>query len=137
MSSFTSSIDNLKKAVAIAEQIERLEGELKAVLSGTAIIVTPEPASTPTTKRGSKRKMSAATIAKMRASQKARWAKKEVVLAVDTVVKATEKPVKKAKRKLSDLGRARIVAALKARWAQKKGAAMEKATPKAKPVKKK
>ncbi len=66
----------------------------------------------------------------MKASQQARWAKKDVTILdvlspLDTLSKAPKakaaKPAKK-KGKLSPEGRARIVAALKARWAAKKQA---------------
>lgn len=119
----TPSLAQLHQAVALAEQIQKLEAELASIMGGSEFVVSaPKAALKPAGKKG-KRKMSAATIAKMRASQQARWAKKEVVLAVNTVVKSTEKLVKKAKRNLSPEGRAKIVAALKARWAAKKNAA--------------
>jgi hypothetical protein len=120
----------LKQAVTIAEQIEKLQAELARIMSGASGSNAPvsSPSST-VAKRGGKRTMSPETIAKMKASQQARWAKKKgaaVVSAVETTVnsavKSTTKIAKKAKRNLSPEGRARIVAALKKRWAAKKKA---------------
>ena len=96
---------------------------MKAVLGGS--VSTASPVKAPVAKSiKTKRKMSPATIAKMRASQQARWAKKtvNVVSPLDTIVKSTTKLAKKTKRKLSPEGRASIVAAMKARWAAKKKA---------------
>jgi hypothetical protein len=124
-----AALDNLKQALAIAEQIQKLEADLQSVLSGSAV-TTPSQTSKPSSiKASGKRTMSPATIAKMKASQQARWAKKKgaavvtaVEEAVETAVKSTAKLAKKVKRKLSPEGRARIVAALKARHAAKKKA---------------
>jgi hypothetical protein len=126
-----AAIDNLKQALAIAEHIQELETELRSVLNGSTAAPAPSaPISSPAKKRGGKRKMSPATIAKMRASQQARWAKKRgatlgVVSPLDTLNEAPKgKAAKPAKRKskLSPEGRARIVAALKARHAAKRAA---------------
>jgi len=124
----TPSTGQLKRAIAISEQIQQLKAELAGIVGGSssARIAAASP-----TKKNGKRTMSPVTIAKMKAAQQARWAKKKgeavisaVETAVKTAVKSTEKIAKKAKRKLSPEGRARIVAALKARWAAKKTAAM-------------
>lgn len=126
----TPSIAELKQAVTIAEQIEKLQAELASIVGGSSSVASaPKAASvSPTGKKG-KRTLSPATIAKMKAAQQARWAKKKgaaVVSAVETAVegavKSTTKLAKKTKGKLSPEGRARIVAALKARWAAKKKA---------------
>lgn len=127
------ALDNLKEALVIAERIERLERELQAVLSGNVIIVTSELISTPTSpaKNKGKRRMSPATIAKMRASQQARWAKKNVTIL--DVLAPLDKPAKASKAKaarapkkkagITPAGRAKLAAAMKARWAaRKKGA---------------
>jgi len=116
----TPNLAQLQRAIVIAEQIEKLKEELSQLLDGSSSFGPKAFATAPVKAVKGKRKMSAATIAKMRASQQARWAKKEVVSAVNTVVKSTEKLAKKAKRNLSPEGRARIVAALKARWVAKK-----------------
>jgi hypothetical protein len=125
----TPSIDQLKRAIALAEQIQQLKAELAGIVGDSSSVTSaPKAVAFPTKKTG-KRTMSPVTIAKMKAAQQARWAKKKgeavisaVETAVQTAVKSTEKIAKKAKRKLSPEGRARIVAALKARWAAKKKA---------------
>jgi len=102
------SLESLKQAVEIKEQIASLEARLSKILGrdGAVSISSSAPA-----KRGRK-KMSAAGRARIAAAQKARWAK----------IKGTSpvaKPAKK-KRHLSPEGRAAIVAALKKRWAAKR-----------------
>ena len=120
----TTNLAQLKQALAIAEQIYSLEGELASVLGGgSPVSSTIGAAATPVVKLG-KRTMSAATKAKMRASQQARWAKKiNAVSPLDALNVPAEKPVKTGKRTMSLSARARIAAAQKARWAAKKGAA--------------
>lgn len=129
----TPSIAQLKQAVAIAEQIEKLQAELGGLVGGSSSVASVPTASTasPKSKRGGKRKMSPATILKMKAAQQARWAKKNVtildVLApLDTPTKSTKGKAAKATKKKGGLtpeGRAKLAAAMKARWAaRKKGA---------------
>ncbi|MEY4198343.1 MAG: hypothetical protein RLZZ265_83 [Verrucomicrobiota bacterium] len=67
---------------------------------------------------GGRRVFSAATKAKMAASQRARWAAKLAGKAPASAVA----PKAKAKRKLSAEGRAKIIAATKARWAKVRAA---------------
>lgn len=107
------SINQLKEALAIKEQIERLECRLKSILESSAA-----PAAASLVKRGP-RKMSAAARARIAAAQKARWAKVKGKTTAP-VAKAAEKPAPKKKGKLSAEGRAKIVAALKARWAARR-----------------
>ena len=114
----TPTLSQLQRGLAIFEQIAALETELAAIFNGSA----PAPAAkaTPAQSGGRTGKRSAATIAKMKASQQARWAKIK-----GTKVPAAAKapaPVKK-KGGMSAEGRARIVAAQKARWAKIKGEA--------------
>ena len=126
-----TDIDHLKQALAIAEQIEKLEAELVAVLGGSTLAAS-SPSSLPA-RKGSAGKRSPEVRAKMAAAQKARWAaKKTATLGVVSPVNMLSKPVKpkaKQKRKLSAEGRAKIIAALKARHAaaaaKKNGAASE------------
>ena len=135
----TPRLAQLKQALAISEKIEALQAELASVLGGGSTIASIiESVSTPVVKLG-KRTMSAATKAKMRAAQQARWAMKKGKAVVNSVVKTEKKLVKKAKGTMSAEGRARIVAAQKARWAKVKGAVVDTAeaavalvTPKAK-----
>jgi hypothetical protein len=135
----------LRKAADIQERIQSLQEELGQLLGGSG------PAETATIEAPRKRKFSAAARAKMRAAQKARWArikgtapliepaqkpkKKQLSEAkLKALAKAREarwakiketklgKPVQKPKRKMSAAGRAAISAAAKARWAKVKAA---------------
>ncbi len=127
----TPTLVQLKQAITIAEQIEQLQAQLAGLLGGSSSVVsTPKAASVSPAKKKGKRKLWPETIAKMKASQQARWAKKDVTILdvlspLDTLSRAQNakatKPANK-KSKLSPEGRARIVAALKARWATKKKA---------------
>jgi hypothetical protein len=92
------SIDQLKRAIHVREQMDSLQEELDGILGGEI----PVP-------RAGKRKMSAAARAKIAAAQKARWAK-------------LKGPSPKPKRKMSAAGRAAISAAAKARWKKAKAA---------------
>jgi hypothetical protein len=130
----------LRKAADIQEKIQSLQKELGQLLGGE--VPTPAQA-TETPKK--KWKFSAAARAKMRAAQKARWAKiKEgkakpvkkgkkkmsaqglaniragVAKRMAAQGKAASKPVKKARKKISAAARAALAAAAKARWAKAK-----------------
>jgi hypothetical protein len=103
----------LKQAVTIAEQIEKLQATLSSLIGGSGSVASaPKAASAPVAKAG-KRTMSAEARARIAAAQRARWAKSR------GTSKAPASPAKK-KGKLSPEGRAKIVAALKARWAAKR-----------------
>lgn len=95
------SVEQLKKAVQIKEEITRLEAELTNLLSGRG---TSSPAS-----RGG---MSAAGRAKIAAAQRARWARVKGA--------ATSAGTKPGPRKMSAAARAKIAAAARARWAKVK-----------------
>jgi len=120
------TLSQLKQAVSIAEQIESLQAQLASLVGGSSTV--SKPASTPVGKTGTF-KRSAATIAKMRAAQQARWSKP----------KGTTTPVAKTgKRTMSPEARERIAAAQRARWAKSKGTSTAVAkAPAAKPIKKK
>lgn len=96
------SIDQLRRALRIAGQIEKLEAQMGAILGGglgnLALAATGKP----------RRKMSAAARAKIAAAQRARWAK----------AKGGKTKGGRKRGKLSAAGRAAIVAAQKARWAK-------------------
>lgn len=97
------SVEQLRKAAGIKEQIAKLEQELEAVLGGKSGAVTKA-------KSGG---MSPAARAKISAAVKARWAK----------VKSNQKPAKPSgKKTMSPAARAKIAAAAKARWAKIKAA---------------
>jgi hypothetical protein len=66
LSNLTSS--QLRKAAAIIEKIEKLQSQLNELSGAEIVSSVAKPA-------GKRRKISAAGIAKIRAAQKARWAK--------------------------------------------------------------
>ena len=98
----------LRKAADLQERIEGLQEELKQML-GKVSATAPAPTAEFPKKR---KKLSAATKAKMRASQQARWAGIK-----GTAPEAT--PAKKAKKKLSAQGIANIRAGVAKRMAKK------------------
>ena len=123
----TPKLAQLHQALSIAEKIESLNSELASLVGGGSTIASLiEAASTPVVKLG-KRTMSAATKAKMRAAQQARWVMKRSGSLVNSVVNTEKRLVKKVKGTMSAAGRARIVAAQKARWAKIKGAVVDTA----------
>jgi hypothetical protein len=98
----------LKRIVAMKEQIEKLQSQLQAAVTDSAPAGKAAP---------KKRIMSLAARRKIAAAARARWAK----------VKGTAKAAPK-KRTMSLAARRKISAAAKARWAKIKGTA--KAAPK-------
>jgi hypothetical protein len=119
------TLAQLKQAVAIAEQIEKLQGELASIVGGSVFAVVAANVMAASAVKTGKRTMSPETIAKMRAAQQARWSKVNgpsagpaTAIALPSSVPETTK----GKRVLSPEGRARIVAALKARHAAAKKA---------------
>ncbi len=122
--STTPSIDQLKRAIAISEQIQKLESELASLLGSSAKVSAPAYVAAVAAKPGRrKRGISAEGRARIAAAQKARWAKVKGAddAAPAPAPKATRK--RKGKRTLSPEARARIVAAVKRRWAKAKKAA--------------
>ena len=102
------TVNQLKRAAAIKEQIENLNRELRAILGAPAM-------SEAAPKKN--RTMSASVKRKIAAAQKARWARiqggKPAALSV--------KPAAKAKKKrMSPAAKAKLSAKLKAYWAAKK-----------------
>jgi hypothetical protein len=98
------SASQLRRAANIKDKIESLTNELTRLLGRT-----DGPAAS-----RKRRKMSAATKAKMAAAQRARWAKKSGTKAA----KATAKP----RRKVSAAVRKRLAESAKARWAKARAA---------------
>ena len=90
--------------------------ELRAILNGApaAPVTEPKPAT-------AKRKMSPATLHRMREGQQRRWAKAKGESAIPLQVV----PASKSKRRLSAAGKAAIVASLKKRWVEKKARAVK------------
>ncbi len=103
LSSLTSV--QLKRAAELKEQLETLTSELNELLGNGDVtgVVAPK-------KKG---KFSAAGLARLRAAQKARWAK--IKLAKGG---AEAKPAKQPRRKMSAAGRAKNAAGARARWAK-------------------
>jgi hypothetical protein len=104
------TVNQLKRAAAIKEQIEALNKELRAILGA--------PATTRSAPK-KKRTMSAATKKQIAAAQKARWAN----LRRANPATQSGKPAVKAKKKtVSSATKAKLSAKLKAYWAAKKKA---------------
>ena len=102
------TVNQLKRAAAIKEQIEALNKELRGILGAPANI-----------RAGPKKKrtMSTATKRKIAAAQKARWANFRRAKPATRSVK----PAAKAKKKtVSPATKAKLSAKLKAYWAAKK-----------------
>ena len=121
------SVQQLKRALAIKQEIADLEQALRQLLGAEETAAAP-------VRRPRKRRMSAAARAKISAAQKARWAGQKTE-------PAPEKAPAKKKRQYSPEGKARIVAGIKARWArynaEKKQQQETPVTPKKAPAKKK
>ena len=105
----TPSIGQLKRAVAIAEQIETLQAELASIFGGTSSAShTTQPQSAKPSQKAGRRTMSAEARAKIAASTRARWAR------VKGTAVAAPKPAPAAtpnkKGGLTPEGRARLAA---------------------------
>ena len=102
------TVNQLKRAAAIKEQIERLSHELANILGGSAKSGAPS---------NQNRTMSASVKKKIAATQKARWANLRRAKAVTRSVK----PATKAKTNtVTAATRAKLSAKLKAYWAAKR-----------------
>jgi hypothetical protein len=119
------TVQQLRQAANLKEQIESLEKQLSQLLGSTQkSAAAPVAAKDAPKKKGG---MSAAGKAKIVAAQKARWAKvKAAKAAVKPTATATKvaviaKPVKK-KFTMSAAAKAKISVAAKARWAKVKAA---------------
>ncbi len=100
------SVEQLRKAVAIKEQIEQLEAQLGFVLGDASETLVPAK---------KRHQMSAAGRERIAAAARARWAK----------IRGQE-AIPRKKRKVSAAARLRLSAAAKARW--KKAQAAGKTT---------
>jgi hypothetical protein len=94
------SVEQLRKVIALKEQIETLQGEIESITGGGA-------ASPQIPKRRGRKKMSFTERARLGAA--ARWA---------SVRAAKAEAAPKKRRKVSAAGRARMAAAQRARWAK-------------------
>jgi hypothetical protein len=100
------SVEQLKKAVQIKEEIARLENQLAALLGGGV------------SRAGGRGVMSAEARERIAAAQRARWARYN---AGKTGAKTTSAATgKRGPRTMSAAARARIAAAQRARWAKAK-----------------
>jgi hypothetical protein len=108
-------IATIEKALAIRKELEALQSSLNKILGGRNVEAV---VASPVVKDGRKGKRSAATRAKMKAAQQARWAAKK---GESVVAEPAIKSVKK-KRTMSPEARERIAAAQRARWAKAKKA---------------
>lgn len=95
------SVEQLKRAVEIREQIESLNEELAAILGGEL----PSP---------KRRGMSSAGRQDVAEAQRPRWTKLKGQKA--------EKPEKAVRRKMSPVAKAKLAAVARARWAKIKAA---------------
>ena len=101
-------------------KLEARLSEISRVLGGDVSAPSPaSPAPSATATKG-KRTFSAATRAKMKVSQKLRWAAKKGKAAGNAIADAAPAP-KKAKRTMSEATKAKMRAAHQARWAKLKG----------------
>ena len=89
------SLTQLKRAIVISEQIEKLQAELQSILGSTGTVSV---------------------------TGKRKYTRKALVVAAEGAAVAAPGKKKKRKVKMSAEGRARIVAAQKARWAKVKKA---------------
>jgi hypothetical protein len=108
MNLFDLTVNQLKRAAAIKEQIEGLNKELATILGATA-----KSEAAP----NKKRTMSASVKKKIAAAQKARWAKVQGVRPAAVSVNPSAKAKKKT---MSPAAKAKLSAKLKAYWAAKK-----------------
>jgi hypothetical protein len=106
------SVADLRRVIALKEQIEALEGQLEAIAENTAGHVGTAEAPAPA--KPAKRRLSPShrrkLIKALARARKMRWAK------------ATGTDAAPKKRRMSAAGRAAISAAAKARWARVRAA---------------
>src|SRR5260370_7810087 len=98
----------LQEAISIRRQIDALENRLSSILGGSS----PGPST-----RGGRRRMSAATRAKLAAAAKARWARQKAGI-------KTTAPKKKGG--ITPAGRKRLSQLMKTPWPAKTKAAPKK-----------
>ena len=111
------SVEQLRKVIAIKEEIESLTAQLAALTGDEA------PAEAEAAPKRRRRKMSAAARAAIGAAQRRRWAKAKGKRGPGRPPKEGKKEkVVKAKRKVSAATKLKLAAAAKARWARAKAA---------------
>lgn len=107
------SASQLREAIAISEEIEKLQARLDSILGSGSAPFAAEPGVAK--KPRGKRTMSAAARARIAAAQKARWAKQK-----ESAKPGAPKMPGRRKSGLTPEGRAKLAAAMKARWAAAK-----------------
>jgi hypothetical protein len=107
------SIDSLEQALSVRRQIDTLEKRLSAVLGRTI-------SSDSTTGKG-RRKMSAASRAKIAAAARARWARVKAGRAGASITAPGQK-----KGGITPAGRRKLSQLMKARWAARRKATAKK-----------
>jgi len=111
------SVEQLRKVVAIKEEIETLTAQLASITGDDA------PAAAAAAPKRGRRKMSAAARAAIGAAQRRRWAKARGKRGPGRPPKYGKKvKVVKAKRRVSAATKVKLAAAAKARWARAKAA---------------
>lgn len=121
----TPSLAQLKRAIVISEQIEKLQSELAGLFGGQG---APGKTATPKSTKKGKRTMSPEARERIASAQRARWAKSKGVKPAPAA--KMEKPVRaskaaakpKANRVISSEARANMAEAAKKRWAANKAA---------------
>ena len=123
------SSNQLREALQLSEQIKSLQQRLNSLLGGTGPVGATGASSIKSTSKSSSlkgRKLSPATLRKMRAAQQARWEKIRggnaggASKAAGASKSAASTQKKKSGGGMTPEQRARISATLKARWAAKK-----------------
>src|SRR4051812_1971871 len=105
----TLSLEQLKRAVQIREQIESMTHELDQILGSSPLIYANTRSTNGNGLQG-KRNLSSSARARIAAAQRLRWAKYNAAKG--------PKVVSTQKNRLSAAGRAKVAAAVKARWAK-------------------
>jgi hypothetical protein len=108
MNLFDLTINQLKRAAAIKQQIEELNKDLRSLLG-----VSAKSGAAPKNKRT----MSASVKKKIAAAQRARWA---MVQGAKPATPSVKRAAKAKKKTVSPATRAKLSARLKAYWAAKK-----------------
>jgi hypothetical protein len=108
MNIYNLTTNQLKRAAAIKEQIDRLNKELRSILGAPT-----KSKALPTKNRA----MSASTKKKIASAQKARWAN---LRRAKPATRSVQPAAKAKKKTMSPAARAKLSAKLKAYWAAKR-----------------
>lgn len=111
------SLKQLEEAVGLRRQIDALEGRLTSLLRGNGMSSSKVSSSAGAKTDGRRRKMSAATRAKIAAAARARWAKVRGSGAAKSPAKKTGA---RKRGRMSPAARKRLSEMMKARWAARR-----------------